>query len=154
SKLTWDNPVLMGPAMAARMGLATEDLVNLELNGKKLSAPVWIQAGHADNSVTVFLGYGRRRAGRAGTGAGFDVYPLRYSATPWFTTGVNVAKAGGTYKLASTQGYQTMDTPTGSRPQVRSANLEEYRKEPDFAKEEEPPKDLTLYQPYPYEKEP
>jgi MoCo/4Fe-4S cofactor protein with predicted Tat translocation signal len=154
SKLTWDNPVLIGPAMAARMELKTEDFVELELNNKKVKAPIWIQAGHPDNSVTVFLGYGRRRAGRAGTGAGFDMYPLRYSATPWIATGVSITKTGGTYKLASTQGYQTMDTPEGARPQVRSASLDEYRKEPDFAKEEEPPKELTLYQPYPYEKEP
>ncbi|HXM61336.1 MAG TPA: TAT-variant-translocated molybdopterin oxidoreductase [Terriglobales bacterium] len=153
SKMTWDNPVLIGPAMAARIGLKTEDLVTLELNGKKVTAPIWIQAGHPDNSVTVFLGYGRKRAGRAGTGAGFDMYPLRSSATPWFTTGVNISKAGGTYKLATTQGYQTMDTPEGARPQVRAASLEEYRKEPDFARDEEPPTELTLYKPYPYEKE-
>ena len=153
SKMTWDNPVLIGPAMAARIGLKSEDLVTLQLNGKKVTAPIWIQAGHPDNSVTVFLGYGRKRAGRAGTGAGFDMYPLRSSATPWFTSGVNITKAGGTYKLATTQGYQTMDTPEGSRPQVRSASLEEYRKEPDFAKEEQPPAELTLYKPYPYDKE-
>ena len=85
-----------------------------------------------------------------GTGAGFDMYPLRVSATPWFASGVAIRKTGGTYKLASTQGYQTMDTPTGARPQVRTASLEEYRKEPDFAKEEQPPAELTLYKPYPY----
>ncbi len=154
NKLTWDNPVLMGPAMAERMGVKTEDLVELELNGKKVTAPVWIQVGHPDNSITVFLGYGRRRAGRVGTGAGFDMYPLRTSATPWFTSGVAIRKAGGTYKLASTQGYQTMDTPTGARPLVRTASIEEYRKEPEFAREEEPPKELTLYKPYPYAAEP
>jgi MoCo/4Fe-4S cofactor protein with predicted Tat translocation signal len=155
TKITWDNPVLIGPAMAARMGLKTEDMVELELNGKKVTAPVWIQAGHPDNSVTVFLGYGRRRAGRAGTGAGFDMYPLRSSATPWFAGGLKITKVGGTYKLASTQGYQTMDTPNGAtRPLVRETTLDEYRKEPNFAKEEEPPKELTLYKPYPYEKEP
>jgi molybdopterin-containing oxidoreductase family iron-sulfur binding subunit len=153
SKMTWDNPVLIGPAMATRMGLKSEDLVHLELNGKKVTAPIWIQAGHPDNSVTVFLGYGRKRAGRAGTGAGFDMYPLRGSSTPWFTSGVNITKAGGTYKLATTQGYQTMDTPEGSRPQVRSASLDEYRKEPEFAREEQPPAELTLYKPYPYDKE-
>jgi hypothetical protein len=44
------------------------------------------------------------------------------------------------YQLASTQGYQTMDTGDGAtRPQVREATLEEYRKEPSFAKEDEPP---------------
>jgi MoCo/4Fe-4S cofactor protein with predicted Tat translocation signal len=154
NKLTWDNPVLMGPAMAERMGIKTEDLVELELNGKKVTAPLWIQVGHPDNSITVFLGYGRRRAGRVGTGAGFDMYHLRTSATPWIASGVTIRKAGGTYKLASTQGYQTMETPTGARPLVRTASLEEYRKEPDFAREEEPPAELTLYQPYPYAAEP
>jgi len=154
NKLTWDNPVLMGPAMAERMGMKTEDLVEIELNGKKITAPVWVQVGHPDNSVTVFLGYGRRRAGRVGTVAGFDMYALRTSATPWFTSGVVIRKAEGTYKLASTQGYQTMDTPTGARPLVRTASIEEYRKEPDFAREGEPPKDLTLYKPYPYAAEP
>ena len=154
NKLTWDNPVLIGPAMAERMGLQTEDLVELELNGKKVTAPVWIQVGHPDNSVTVFLGYGRRRAGRVGTGAGVDMYPLRFSATPWFTSGLAIRKTGDTYKLASTQGYQTMETPTGSRPLVRAATLEEYHQEPDFAKEEQPPAELTLYKPYPYASEP
>ncbi len=154
NKLTWDNPVLMGPAMAERMGIKTEDMVELELNGKKVTAPIWIQVGHPDNSVTVFLGYGRRRAGRVGTAAGFDMYQLRFSSTPWFTSGVAIRKTGGTYKLASTQGYQTMDTPTGTRPLVRTATLEEYHKEPDFAKEEQPPAELTLYKPYPYASEP
>jgi Fe-S-cluster-containing dehydrogenase component len=155
TKMTWDNPVLIGPKMAERMGLRSEDLVNLQLNGKTVTAPVWIQAGHPDNSVTVFLGYGRRRAGRVGTGAGFDMYPLRFSAAPWFATGVQVTKAGGTYKLATTQGYQSMETPDGGlRPLVRTATLAEYQREPAFAKEEDPPAALTLYQPYPYAKEP
>ncbi|MGA7380561.1 MAG: TAT-variant-translocated molybdopterin oxidoreductase, partial [Terriglobales bacterium] len=154
SKMTWDNPVLIGPAMAERLGLKSEDVIAVELNGKKVAAPVWIQAGHPDNSITVFLGYGRRRAGRVGTGAGFDFYSLRDSADPWFIAGVTLSKTGGTYKLATTQGYQTMDTATGARPLVRTASLDEYHKEPEFAKEEEPPKDLTLYKPYPYEKEP
>ena len=60
TKLTWDNAVLIGPKMAERTRIKTEDVVELELNGKKVTGPVWIQAGHPDNSVTVFLGYGRR----------------------------------------------------------------------------------------------
>src|ERR1017187_7796087 len=77
SKLTWDNAVLMGPRMADREGIKTMDVVTLELDGRKITGPVWIQAGHPDHSVTVHLGYGRRKAGRAGTGAGFDAYALR-----------------------------------------------------------------------------
>jgi molybdopterin-containing oxidoreductase family iron-sulfur binding subunit len=127
----------------------------IELNSKKIQGPVWIQAGHPDNSITVFLGYGRKRAGRVGTAQGFDAYPLRTSAAPWIAKlDAPPRKTGDTYKLASTQGYQSMDTPDGGhRPLVREATLEEYRKEPNFAQEEEVPKDLTLYTPYPYDKE-
>jgi MoCo/4Fe-4S cofactor protein with predicted Tat translocation signal len=154
NKLTWDNAVQIGPKMAQRLNIATEDVVELELNGKKVTGPVWIQAGHPDNSVTITLGYGRKRAGRVGTAQGFDAYALRTTAAPWVASGVTIRKTGDTYKLASTQGYQSMDTPDGGhRPLVRETTLEEYRKEPNFAQEDEPPKELTLYEPYPYDKE-
>jgi len=154
TKLTWDNAVLVGPKMAERLGVKTEDVVELELDGKKITGPVWIQAGHPDNSVTITLGYGRKRAGRVGTAQGFDAYALRTSAAPWIATGLQIRKTGDTYKLASTQGMQSMDTPDGGhRPLVREATLEEYRKEPEFAKEEEPAPGLTLYKPYPYKEE-
>jgi len=156
SKLTWDNAVLIGPKMAERLQVKTCDVVELELNGKKVRGPVWVQVGQPDNSVTVTLGYGRKRAGRVGTAQGFDAYPLRTSAAPWFATGLQIRKTGETYVLASTQGYQSMDTPNGDhRPLVRETSLEEYKKDPDFAKEqgEEPAPGLTLYKPYPYKEE-
>jgi molybdopterin-containing oxidoreductase family iron-sulfur binding subunit len=154
TKLTWDNAVLIGPKMAERLQIKVEDVVELELNGKKVTGPVWIQPGHPDKSVTVFLGYGRKRAGRVGTAQGFDAYALRTSANPWIASGVQIRKTGATYKLASTQGMQSMDTPDGGhRPLVRETTLEEYRKEPNFAKEEETPYELSLYKPYPYKEE-
>jgi MoCo/4Fe-4S cofactor protein with predicted Tat translocation signal len=154
TKLVWDNAILIGPKMAERLQIKVEDVVELELNGKKVTGPVWIQAGHPDNSVTVTLGYGRTRAGRVGTAQGFDAYALRTTAAPWIATGLQIRKTGETYKLASTQGYQSMDTPDGGhRPLVRETTLEEYRKEPAFAQEEEPAPGLTLYKPYPYKEE-
>ncbi len=154
TKLTWDNAILIGPRMAKDHGYNAEDVVELELNGKKVQGPVWIQAGHPDNSVTIFLGYGRKRAGRVGTAQGFDAYALRTSANPWIASGVQIRKTGATYKLASTQGMQSMDTPDGGhRPLVRETTLEEYHKEPNFAKEEETPYELSLYKPYPYKEE-
>ena len=155
SKLTWDNAVLMGPRMADREGIKTMDVVTLELGGRKITGPLWIQAGHPDHSVTVHLGYGRRKAGRAGTGVGFDAYALRTTNALWFATGGKVTKTGSHYQLASTQGYQTMDTGDGAtRPLVREATLEEYRKEPKFAKADEPPAALTLYPGFDYKKSP
>ena len=154
TKLTWDNPIMIGPAMAERLKLNFKDVAELEFNGKKVKGPVWIQAGHPDNSITVFLGYGRTRAGRVGTGTGFDVYPLRTSQAPWFANGAQLRRTGETYDLASTQGYQSMETPDGSeRPLVQERSLEEYKKEPSFAKEGEPPAALTLYKPFDYSKE-
>jgi len=155
TKLVWDNAVLMGPKMASRLGIATEGVVELELNGKKITGPVWIQAGHPDNSVTITLGYGRKRAGRVGTAQGFNAYELRTTAAPWIATGLQIRKTG-TYKLASTQGMQSMETPDGAtRPLVRETSLEEYKKDPQFAHAEEPevPRDVTLYPDYHYEKE-
>jgi MoCo/4Fe-4S cofactor protein with predicted Tat translocation signal len=159
TKLTWDNAVLIGPKMAERLQIKVEDVVELELNGggdqkRKVTGPVWIQAGHPDNSVTVTLGYGRTRAGRVGTAQGFNAYALRTTAAPWIATGLQIRKTGETYKLCSTQGYQSMDTPDGGhRPLVRETTLAEYRKEPNFAQEEEPAPGLTLYKPYPYKEE-
>jgi len=154
SKLTWDNAILVGPKMAQRLNLASKDVVELELNGAKVTGAVWIQAGHPDNSVTVTLGYGRKRAGRVGTGQGFNAYVLRTSNALHFATGAHLRKTGGKYELASTQGMQSMDTPDGGhRPLVRETSLEEYKKEPNFAKEDEVPGELTLYQRYHYEQE-
>jgi MoCo/4Fe-4S cofactor protein with predicted Tat translocation signal len=153
TKLTWDNPIMIGPAMAERLKLNFKDVAELEFNGKKVKGAIWIQAGHPDNSITVFLGYGRTRAGRIGTGTGFDVYPMRTSQTPWFADGAKLRATGDVYQLASTQGYQTMETPVGERPLVQERSLEEYKKEPNFAKEGEPPQDLTLYKPFDYSKE-
>jgi molybdopterin-containing oxidoreductase family iron-sulfur binding subunit len=159
TKLTWDNAILIGPKMAERLQIASKDVVELTLNGvgdqkKTVTGAAWIQAGLPDNSVTVTLGYGRKRAGRVGTGYGFDAYQLRTSAAPWFTSGVQIRKTGAVYELASVQGMQSMETPNGdTRPLVREATLEEYRKEPNFAQEEEPAPGLTLYKPYPYKEE-
>ncbi len=147
TKLTWDNALLLGPAMAKRLNVEKMDMVKLELNGKSLELPVWVQAGHPDNSVTVFYGYGRRRSGRAGNGAGFDLYQVRYSATPDIAFG-SVTKTSGHYLLASTQGYQTMDTGDQHRPIVRTGNFDDFKNE-NFS-EEAPKPEETLYPPYDY----
>jgi len=152
TKITWDNPLLMSPAMAGRLKIESMDMAKLELNGKSIDLPVWIQAGHPDNSVTVFLGYGRRRIGRVGNETGFDVYPFRYSATPWIASG-KVSKTSGHYILASTQGFQSMDTGDGERPLLKTATLEEYKNEAEFDAEK-PENNETLYPPYDYKDEP
>jgi molybdopterin-containing oxidoreductase family iron-sulfur binding subunit len=143
TKMTWDNPLLMGPKMAERMGVNKMDMVRVELqNGKHLDLPVWIQAGHPDNSVTVFLGYGRTRSGRVGNEQGFNTYSLRTSEAPWIVPGAKVTKIAGKYTLATTQGYQTMEVDDDLRRLVQTATLEEYKKEANF--NEDAPKDNEI----------
>ncbi len=153
SKMTWDNPAWIGPAFAAREKLKSEDIVTLEIAGRKVDVPVWIQAGHPDHAITVFLGYGRRRVGRVGTGAGFDLYKVRSSDASWRAAG-KITRLAQTYKLASTQGYQTIETSfetspgvMGTRPVIREGSLAEYKKNPNFAREmeEAPERNVTLY---------
>jgi len=143
TQLTWDNAALISPATAQRLGLAKEDLVELRYQGRSVLAPVWIMPGHADDAVTVSLGYGRWRAGRVGTSTGFNAYAVRTSGAPWFGAGLEVYKTGGRYGLATTQEHFRME----GRNLVRAGTLAEYLVHPDFAHAlgHEPAPDLTLY---------
>jgi Fe-S-cluster-containing dehydrogenase component len=146
TKLTWDNALFLSPATAARLGIASEEVVRVSCRGRAVEAAVWILPGHADNSATLPLGYGRTRAGKFGTKAGFNAYALRGSDALGGETGLEIAKTGRTYKLVTTQHHQNME----GRALVRAGTLEEYEKNPKFAKEmaEAPGPEDTVYRPY------
>ena len=133
TKLSWDNAALVGPALAQRLGLESEDVVALHYQGKTARLPVWITPGQADGVVSVFLGHGRRRAGKVGTGVGVDVYGLRTADQPWSGSGLEIRKTGERYRLAAMHHHFSME----GRDLIRVANLEEYRKNPSFAQEAE-----------------
>ncbi len=162
TKLTWDNAALLSPQTARRLGLWEEiagrggehgqmsvNVVELNYQGRSVRAPVWIMPGHADDSVTVYLGYGRERAGRVGDGKGFNTYRLRTAAAPWFGDGLEIKATGERYSLASTQAHHGME----GRELVRSATLTEYRTRPDFARREadDPNHAISLYPEWKYE---
>jgi len=153
TKLTWDNAAIMSPATAKRLGVFTDTLapgydgvpmVELTYQGRTLRAPVWTQPGHADESVTVHLGYGRTKAGRAGTGTGFNPYGLRTAKALWNDTGLAAKKADGSYLLATTQNEHALDP---KRHIVRAGDLADYLKDPKSVHEgaEDPPASLTIY---------
>ena len=133
TKLTWDNAALISPATADLWDLANDELVELHYRGRVVRAPVWIVPGHADYSVTVHLGYGRTRAGKVGTGIGFNAYALRSSDRPWFDFGLRVRKTGRRYPLSCTQLHHNME----GRHLVRVGTLEEFQHNPNFAHEVE-----------------
>ncbi len=104
TKFTWDNAVVVGQATAARMGgLKTGDWANVTLGGKEVRGPVFVQPGLADESVSIFLGYGRQGAESVAAGVGFNIGSLRSSAAPWFVRGVTVEKIGNGYSFGISQ---------------------------------------------------
>jgi len=148
TKLTWDNAALVAPRTAEKLGVQNGDLLSVKVDDRSIDVPAWIDPGHAQNSVTIALGYGRTRAGRVGNGVGFNGYALRGSAAPWFAS-ATVAKARGTHDLVSTQDHWSIE----GRNILRSANLEDYKKNPAFAHEMEHmtlSEGLTLYPKWEY----
>jgi MoCo/4Fe-4S cofactor protein with predicted Tat translocation signal len=126
TQLTWDNAALISPNTAKALNLRSQDLVDLSYGVRTLRAAVWVTPGHPDETVTLSLGYGRGRAGKLGTGNGFNAYALRTSEAPWFGTGLQVRKAGGSYKLANTQRYFNQF----GRDLVRSGTIGEFTADP------------------------
>jgi molybdopterin-containing oxidoreductase family iron-sulfur binding subunit len=142
TKMTWDNAVLVSRKTARELGVANGDIVEITLNGRKVTGPIWTQPGMADYSLGLALGYGREKAGRVGTGVGFNAYKI--FSGKYIETGATIRKTGETYTLACTQNHWSME----GRPAVREANLEEFSKNPKFASEmhgTEPPIVQSLY---------
>ncbi|HSD26374.1 MAG TPA: 4Fe-4S dicluster domain-containing protein, partial [Vicinamibacteria bacterium] len=166
TKVTWDNVALVSPRTAAALGgVRTEqtsrghytEVAELRLGGRSVEAPLWVLPGHPDGAVTVHLGYGRRRAGRLGTGVGFDAYALRMSASPWTEGGLEVVKTGETARIACTQDHWTMEATAHEQAEerhvVRAVSLPDLAKDPHAAQKagHEPAEDLSLHPRHLYE---
>ena len=155
TKLTWDNAALISPATAARFALVNGDVVELRQGGRTVRIPVWLAPGHSPDTITLHLGYGRTRAGRAGNGTGFNVNPLRTAAAPDILTGVELVKTSDTYELACTQDHWTLRGPgeEQDRNLIRVATAAQFAEDPAFARkmEHQPLAGLTMYGDFKYE---
>ncbi len=107
TQLTWSNAALIGPETAKRFKLVDEDVVRLRANDASVDAPVLIQDGHAENCITLPLGYGRTRAGERASGIGFNAGALRRSDGLWQTNGT-LEKTGFVRPLARTQRHASV----------------------------------------------
>ena len=126
TKLTWDNPLLIAPALATRLSLKNGDRARLAFGQANLTAPIWVLPGQAPDIVTALLGFGRTRIGDVGRGHGFNFYPLTgRDGAP------TLQKASGTEPLASTEHHNLLlDTPDDI---IRRATLAEFTQNPHFA---------------------
>ena len=134
TKVTWENAALIAPGTAKKLGLRQGDRVDLGLRGPPAHAPVVIAPGHAEDCVTVSLGYGRRGTGEAlCRDLGFDTSNLRHSDHPWFAPGLTVTRVGGRARIAQTQEHHSMEgrliaaSTTVSKLRETSEELAEHR---------------------------
>jgi molybdopterin-containing oxidoreductase family iron-sulfur binding subunit len=147
SKLTWDNAAYFSAATAERLGVKSEDVVEISAGGRTLEAPVWVLPGHAEDSITLHLGHGRWRAGRVGTRTGVNSHALRTSAAPWHVPAVSVRRTGRTWELATTQHHFQME----GRNLVRAGTASQYREDPGFVARMGEGSGESLYPDFKYE---
>ncbi|BDS07815.1 molybdopterin oxidoreductase [Oceaniferula spumae] len=98
-------------------------MVKVSVNGAELEVPVMVAFGHADNVISISLGYGQGfdkhdELGRGPANAkhvslvsvnrGFNAYTLRTAETPYLVSGAKVEKLGKKYHLAMTQEHHAM----------------------------------------------
>jgi MoCo/4Fe-4S cofactor protein with predicted Tat translocation signal len=166
TNLSWDNAAIISGATLSRLGLEEDDIVEISVGNGRVKAPVVVAPGHPDNSVTVYLGYGREFAGRVGSGAGFNAFLIRNTWAQMNATG-SLKKVEGKWGVAITKShYQDHRDPKvsgegngnnsmegnealGPRGIIRYATLEEFKANPNFAHEgegrETPTRDTTLF---------
>lgn len=140
TKVTWDNVAILSPVTAERIGISPvrkfgdprQEIIRITTeNGASVEIAAWVLPGHADNSITLYAGYGRSNSGRVGNGTGVDVWPLRTTISLLYHRTVQVSVAGQTYDIACTQDHHSLE----GRPHVQDADLEYYRKNPTFAQD-------------------
>ncbi len=152
TSLSWDNAAIVSGATLEKLGLEEDDIVEISVGDGRVKAPVIVAPGHPDNSVTVYLGYGRQFAGRVGSAAGFNTYLIRNSWAPFYATG-GIRRVDGKWGIAITKShYQDHRSrglsehgnqnwslegveALGPRSIVRYATLEQFKANPNFAHE-------------------
>ena len=166
TNLSWDNAAIVSGATLTKLNLEEDDIVELCVGNGKVKAPVIVAPGHPDNSVTVYMGYGREFAGRVGSGLGFNAYLIRNTWAPFYATG-SIRKVDGKWGIAITKShYQDKRGPAlqgqgsgnnsieadealGPRGIIRYATLDEFKANPNFAHEgdthETPKYDTSLF---------
>lgn len=159
TNLSWDNAALVSMKTMADLKAEETELIELELDGRKITAPILMVPGHPDETITIHLGFGRgAESGRVGAGVGFSAYKLRTATAPLSASGGTAKRiAGSFYDLCVTKVHNTehrgkfaqhdLERPeydtegtfsmagheAMERSIIRYATVEEAEKDPDFA---------------------
>ena len=121
TKLTWGNPLLIGPADAKALGLASGDRVKITTGGRSLELPVAVQPGQKAGTLALALGYGRKGLAVA-DGIGVDAMGLCPGVDGLLLGGVQIQKLAASQKVHTTQEHHLME----GRDLVRRVTLGAY----------------------------
>jgi molybdopterin-containing oxidoreductase family iron-sulfur binding subunit len=105
TKQVWGNAVTLAPEDAARLGLADEDTVALDVAGHMVAAPVVVMPGQAEGVAVSHWGHGRSHAGRIGDGVGARWVGLGNDALPRRLAQVRLKKSSQQIFFRSTQAH-------------------------------------------------
>jgi molybdopterin-containing oxidoreductase family iron-sulfur binding subunit len=124
TKLTWGNVAAVAPRLADKLGLSDGDVVSLRTAAGEVQLPVFVQPGQHAGTISIALGYGRKRVGKAGQGVGVNVFPLatlvRGARSSWIA-GAALTRTGRREALAGTQSHFSME----GRPIILETTLAE-----------------------------
>ncbi len=159
NKITWDNVALISPKTAEKLkinsgndssefvggsqgatfvstkgGNQLSDLVTLKYQGGEIGSgvPMWIAPGQPDDVITIYLGYGRTKAGKVGTGLGYNAFDVRRSDAMDHGFG-EIVKRNEQATVASTQIHFNME----GRDLLRVWDVNDYENEEKNGEQED-----------------
>ena len=109
TKQVWGNAIHIAPGDAQRLGIADESTVDVEIDGKTVTAPAILMPGQADGVIGVHWGQGRLEAGRIGTGIGARVCGIGTHAFARVLEGAVLRKNAHSVPFRSTQAHTRLE---------------------------------------------
>ena len=145
TKIAWDNYATVSARYAATAALDEGQVVRISNGLTALELPVHIQPGQHDQVIAVALGYGRTKAGQAGSNVGVNAFPfvaLVKGAFRYSNARITLEKTANKIEFAQTQIKDSQE----DRPLVRELLLAEFAK----GKGEENEEYGSLWSPHDY----
>lgn len=159
SKMCWDNYASISEATAKELGVKNNDYIKVSNGENSLEIPVFIQAGVADKTVTIELGYGRTNSGIVASGVGFNsnkLLNIKNGLSKFLSVDVSVQKGNGSYKLVTAQEHYAFDNEltkglAEKRHIIQEGTVLQFLKNPNFIQEGTNFSTESIYKDHPYE---
>lgn len=133
TKMCWENVAYVSPATAGILGLSNGAVIELTINKRLLSAPVWVMPGQPDHCVSLTFGYGRTHSGRVGTRIGYNAYDI-LPVNPERFALASLDRTENKVSIATTQHHHSME----GRDIVRVTSLSQVHAQARQPHKEEP----------------